>query len=259
MQNVRARRATFDFEAGAGGPWNPRLLELSHTLNAFQLALPYVEPYFIEAVREAAAYLRDPTLAADARVFCTQEANHGHQHRLYTRVLRSRYPRLEEYERSIQQSLLRSRHEDSLARRLAYTAGYEAITAQLSRWMFRNADEWFRDADPHFAALMLWHGAEEIEHRHVAFDVLRAVDASFGLRALGLFTALRKTDADINPVVAYMLEVDGCRRKISSRTRLLALRARTSAELLRATVRYLTPGYHPSSDPVPVALVPRGQ
>jgi predicted metal-dependent hydrolase len=256
--HIQVRRVAFDFEAGAGGPWNPRRLELTHTLNAFQIALPYVEPYFIDTVRQAASFLRSGTrvtdvaeLAADARAFCAQEANHGRQHRLYSRLLRRRYPRLEAFEKAIERSLARSQREDSLARRLAYTAGFEAITAQLSRWMFRNAGEWFRGADPQFTAMMLWHGAEEIEHRHVAFDVLRAVDPSLSLRAWGLFAAIAKTDADTRPVVNYMLGVDGAGRDLASRARLLALRASTTSELVTAAARYLRPRYHPSQDPEP--------
>ena len=42
--NIHVRRSTFDVEQGAGGLWNPRYPELCHVLNAFQLALPYLEP-----------------------------------------------------------------------------------------------------------------------------------------------------------------------------------------------------------------------
>ena len=69
----------------SGGLWNPRLPELSHTLNAFQLALPYLEPYFIDAVREGAELVSDPPLKADALAFCAQEANHSRQPKRYCR------------------------------------------------------------------------------------------------------------------------------------------------------------------------------
>lgn len=248
---IHVRSLAFDFERGSGGLWNPRRPELSHTLNAFQLALPYLEPYFIDAIREAAELITDPKLKADARLFCAQEANHSRQHKRYCRVLQQRYPRLKEHETAIQQSLLRSRREDPLEWRLAYTAGYEAITAQLSRWMFRSAADWFEGADEHFAALMTWHAAEEIEHRHVAFDVLQAVNKSYSLRAKGLFAALKKTLADILPSVTYMLEVDGYAGRFDSRMRRLSLRLQLMKELVPAAGRYLTPGYNPLQDAEP--------
>jgi predicted metal-dependent hydrolase len=252
--DIRVRPLTFEVERGAGGLWNPARPELSHTLNAFQLSLPYLEPYFIDAIREAADRVADPKLKAEVLAFCSQEANHSRQHKRYCRLLQKRYPRLQQFEKAIQQSLLRSRREDSLERRLAYTAGYEAITAQLSRWMLRNAGDWFEGADPHFAALMTWHAAEELEHRHVAYDVLQAVSTSYGLRARGMFGALKKTLADIVPVVTYMLEVDGYAARFDSKMRRLKLRLQFSLELLPAVRRYLTPGYNPAHDASPPEL-----
>jgi predicted metal-dependent hydrolase len=253
---ILVRDLTFAVEQGAGGIWNERRPELSHTLNAFQLALPYLEPYFIDAVKEAAQTLSDPRLKGDALAFCAQEANHSRQHGRYNRLLRRRYPRLAEFEKTIQQSLVASRQEDPLAWRLAYTTGYEAITAQMSRWLFRSAGDWFDDrADTHFAALMSWHAAEELEHRSVAFDVLRAVAPGYRLRARGLFAALRKTYADMNPAVTYMLDVDGFSGRIDSRARRLRLRLSFVRELAPAIMRFLSPGYHPSKDREPDAAV----
>ncbi|HTB71744.1 MAG TPA: metal-dependent hydrolase [Polyangiaceae bacterium] len=249
--SVEVRDVAFGFEHNVGGLWNARRPELSHMLNAFQLALPYLEPYFIDAIKEASPRLDDPRVKADAAAFCAQEANHARQHKRYSRALCARYPRLAEFEKGIQQSLIQSRQRDPLEWRLAYTAGYEAITAQLSRWMFRHADDFFRDAAGDFGALMMWHAAEEIEHRHVAFDVLRAVDDRYGLRMKGLFAALRKTQVDLIPAVTYMLEVDGYRGRLDSRMRRARIRLRVAGELLSTIVRYLAPGYHPSKDAEP--------
>ncbi|HEX3594622.1 MAG TPA: metal-dependent hydrolase [Polyangiaceae bacterium] len=254
MSPIAVRKVAIDLDRGARGLWNAARPELSHTLNAFQLALPYLEPYFIDAVKRGSERLEDPTLKADALAFCAQEANHSRQHKRYCMLLRERYPRLEQYENDIRQSLVMSRQNDSLEWRLAYTAGYEQITAQLSRWMLRNSKSWFEGADPYFAELMLWHAAEEIEHRHVAFDVLKAVTKNYSLRARGMFGALKKTYADMAPVVTYMLEIDGYAGRLDSRLRRLRVRADCVAELVPAFMRYLTPGYHPSKDGEPREL-----
>jgi predicted metal-dependent hydrolase len=243
---IEIRPLALAFDQRAPGIWNPRRPELSHMLNAFQLALPYLEPYFIDAVKEALPHIADARVRDDAAAFCAQEVNHARQHIGYCRALRPRYPRLAEHEKAIQQSLVKSRQEDPLAWRLAYTAGYEAITAQLSRWMLAKNEYFFEGADPAFTSLMTWHAVEEIEHRHVAHEVLQAVDASYALRVRGFFAALRKTKNDVLPVVTYMLEVDGYGARLDSRARRLALRAALGAQLGAAMVRYLLPGHHPS-------------
>src|SRR5262245_56689300 len=105
---IHVRKETFEVEQGAGGLWNPNRPELSHVLNAFQLALPYLEPYFIDAIRQASDRIEDDELRADALAFCAQEANHSRQHKRYCKFLQQRYPRLREFELEIQQSLVKS-------------------------------------------------------------------------------------------------------------------------------------------------------
>jgi predicted metal-dependent hydrolase len=249
--NIQVRRPRFETELGAGGLWNPKLPELSHVLNAFQLALPYLEPYFIDAVKQGMVQLTDPKLIADAQAFCAQEANHAREHKRYCRVLQKRYPRLKEYETSIQQSLIQSRQRDDLAWRLAYTAGYEVITAQVARWCFRRGPEWFEGADPHVASLLMWHAAEEIEHRHVAYDVLRAVNKSYTLRVRGLVAAYAKTASDMTDVATYLLTADGYADNRESQLRRKKLRREIMLELAPAALRYITPGYHPLKERVP--------
>jgi predicted metal-dependent hydrolase len=251
---IEVRRLAFDVRGEAKGLWNPRKPELSHTLNAFQLALPYLEPYFIDTIREASETLTDPKLKQEAALFCEQEANHSREHMRYNRFLRQHYPELHEFEARIRESLARSKREDSLPVRLAYTAGYEAITAQLARWMFRDAHDWFDGADAQFSAMMTWHAAEEIEHRHVAYDVLQAAATQYGLRARGFFAALRKTYSDMTPVVTYMLGADGYGGRLDSKMRRLRLRLNLVSELVPTTLRYLSPGYHPSNDDEPMGF-----
>lgn len=248
---IAVREMTFEVERESGGVWNNRYPEMCHTLNAFQLALPFLEPYFIDALRGARERIDDLKLAGDVAAFCAQEANHARQHRRYCRLLRKHYPGLADYETKIQRSLIASRQHDSLDWRLAYTAGYEAITAELARWLFRCAGDWFPDQEHEFAKLMTWHAVEEIEHRHVAFDALQSVNPNYLLRVRGLAAAMHKTWTDMVPVVTYLLEVDGYHRRWDSKLRRLVFRVRFLTELGPMLARYLRPGYHPSQDPVP--------
>jgi predicted metal-dependent hydrolase len=249
---IRVRAMDFDVARGSGGLWNPRLPEVSHTLNAFQLALPYLEPYFIEAVKEGVRRVDDPRLQADVRAFCAQEANHARQHTRYNRVLKARYPRLEDFEAQIHQHLLRQRREAPLAWRLAFTAACEAITGELARFLLSNASAWFRDADTHFAALMVWHAVEEIEHKCVAFEVLRTAAVPARVRVRALMAAIQQMLLDLDPVATYMLRVDGIRGARST-TRRWAFRADFLRAVLPRILGYALPGYDPSREPDPAA------
>jgi predicted metal-dependent hydrolase len=255
MTQILVRRPSFELDRVAGGLWNPAQPELSHTLNAFQLALPYLEPYFIDAVKEGCERVADPQLKADVRAFCDQEANHARQHKRYCRSLQQRYPQLAQHEARMRQSLIESRRRDPLEYRLSYTAGYEAITAELARTLFEFQHAWFDGADPEFEALLTWHAAEELEHRSVAFAVLQAVAPSYALRAKGLSFAVLKTLADMRPVISYMLEVDGYAHKLDSRLRRLRLQALLAKQLTPALLRYLAPGHDPAREPEPAGYL----
>ena len=67
---------------------------------------------------------------------------------------------------------------------LAGTAAAEHFTAILADGAFKRG---ILDAlHPLMQQLLAWHAAEEIEHKAVAFDVLREVDDSYALRMAGL-------------------------------------------------------------------------
>jgi predicted metal-dependent hydrolase len=71
--------------------------------------------------------------------------------------------------------------------RLAVTAALEHYTAIMAE----NALEQrlLDHAHPSMRELLLWHAAEEIEHKSVAFDVLKKVNPGYGVRMAGLFLA----------------------------------------------------------------------
>ena len=67
---------------------------------------------------------------------------------------------------------------------LAGTAAAEHFTAILAHGAF---SEGILDSlHPKMRELLSWHAAEEIEHKAVAFDVLRQVDPSYAVRMAGL-------------------------------------------------------------------------
>lgn len=142
--------------------------------NAVSLLMPHAEPYVVASVRSAVDGLRsiDPDLAADAHAYAVQEAQHHGQHRNLNALLVAEYPGLRRVERGLRWVFARLRRCSGRFG-LAFAAGFETIAFVAARWVDQH-QSLLRDADPTATTLFLWHLAEEVEHKEVAFDVYEA-------------------------------------------------------------------------------------
>jgi len=188
--NIKVRKIPFEFANDISPVWNPAKPEWSHMVNGASLTMPYLEPFLIKNLREAAetsdALKNDPDLLADVRGFIGQEAQHYTNHRRYSEMLKANgYPELADVEASMVADYKKF-SKRSLAWRLAYTAGFETMTVGVTDWLLNNRQELFGNANPVVSSLILWHMVEETEHKSVAFDVFQAVSGNYWLRALGL-------------------------------------------------------------------------
>lgn len=245
---ITARDLKFDIGDSIPSRWSPREPEFSHVASAFMAALPYLEPYFIQTLREALPLLSDERIARDARAFIEQEARHAQQHRDWNQVLGRRYPGFERLERAIKSRLAHSRKRHSLSFRLAYTSGYEALTYQLACFILEHRQQLLCDADARMIALLSWHAAEEVEHKSVAFDVFQALHGGYLLRVFGLIAALGTSLRDIRAVMYFLLHADGLLRDRESRRRLRRLRLLLLTKLVPEFRHYLRPSYHPTQE-----------
>ena len=151
--------------------WTPRVPELAIAANAVSLLMPHAEPYVVASVRAAADELdaTDPELAADARAYAAQEAQHHGQHRRFNDHLLAAYPglaRIDRWEAAIFARLRRRGTRFGLA----FAAGFETIAFVAARWVDKHL-RLLADAEPTATTMFLWHLAEEVEHKEVAFDV----------------------------------------------------------------------------------------
>ena len=128
---------------------------------------------------------------------------------------------------------------------MAYTSGYEAITYQLVDFMMAERGRWLSGADPDVLGLLCWHGAEEVEHKTVAYDAFHAVHGGYLMRARGLFAALVMTVKDIRAMAQMMLKADGLWNDAESQRRLRKVRIAFAVGLLPRFRHYLMPGYDP--------------
>lgn len=160
----------------------------THMVNGVCLLFPLGERFFIRAVNHYAEGLTDPALREQVKGFFAQEAHHGAAHLRHYDVLRAQGYEidrfLEVYDR-IAWKLAEPAF--SPAMRLAVTAALEHYTAIMAEGVF--VSNVLDVAHPQMQSLLKWHAAEEIEHKCVAFDVLKTVNPSYALRVGGMAIA----------------------------------------------------------------------
>jgi predicted metal-dependent hydrolase len=184
----RPRSPGVDLEAAIPRHWFGENAVATHIANGVNLLFPAGERFFVRSVKHYLDEITEPTLRAQIKGFFGQEGRHAHEHERVFRLL-------EEQGYDVQRFLKLYEHISydiierytSPALHLAVTAACEHYTAILAEnaLKLRVLDY----AHPTMRALLLWHAAEEIEHRSVAFDVLRQVNPSYALRMAGLAIA----------------------------------------------------------------------
>ncbi|MEU8894541.1 metal-dependent hydrolase [Nocardia sp. NPDC048505] len=188
---LHARNVQFDW-ADTPLHWMPAEPIASHLINALNLLLPEGERMFCAAYAEALPFVKDEKLREAMLGFIGQESMHAETHdKVLHEVLAAngidpdRYLRQAEY---LFRKTLGPREGDDVAQRqvlverLAFIACLEHFFAYLGDWIL-NADLEKFGAEPRMADLFRWHGAEEVEHRHVAHDVALYFGAGYVRRA----------------------------------------------------------------------------
>jgi predicted metal-dependent hydrolase len=160
----------------------------THISNGINLLFPAGERFFVRSVNHYLERIGDPLLCQQIKGFFGQEGRHAKEHERVFRQLEEQgyairgFLRL--YERVVFGGVERLLPP---ALNLAATAACEHFTAMLAEDSLRRRILDY--AHPRMRALLLWHAAEEIEHRAVAFDVLQEVSPSYGVRVAGLAVA----------------------------------------------------------------------
>jgi len=195
---ILVRRVTFEYPADLAAHWHPEQPEWSQVVNASSLLMPYLEPFLIQAVREALPRITDPDLLVEAKAYIGQEAQHFRQHRRFNELIVAQgYGKLRAYERLLEADYAHIRATRDADFQLAYAAGFETMALAVGHMLVKFRSEFFKGADPAVVSLVLWHFVEELEHKQAAFDIYQHVVGRYRLRVRGLvytmFHTLRRT------------------------------------------------------------------
>lgn len=266
---ITPRKVSFDL-AQTPLHWIPGQPFASHMWNALHLMLPAGEHAFCRVFNQALPYVSDGKLRADVRAFIRQEGMHAQAHRAAVAEYLHAHGIETESFVGMAERIFRDSGRDTLfgvavpvvLRRqwivfqVGLVAAAEHFTCVVGKYMLENHTWETLGADAVMADLLHWHGAEEVEHRCVAFDLYRHLGGSYperyylmllsmplvlGLQA-GAATHIMRQDPALAAMRPGVLRPWFWRewRRLARAGRLPSL-----AWMLKEELRYLTPWYHP--------------
>ncbi len=224
----------------------------SRVIDAVQATFPDGERYFIASVRAYRDQIEDPELAADVKDFMLQEGQHGQVHSRYNERLARQGINIAAFTRHTKRISDHRLKRLPASYNLALTAALEHFTAMMAELFFAEKSV-MAGADPRLRAMLAWHAVEEMEHKAVAFDVMkkvakvgyfqRCLAMSHAILGFGLFTLIAPW---------LLLRMEGF--SFSQRLRLMlkrggwmfGLRRGVFPRLIPMLLSYYRPGFHPN-------------
>lgn len=180
---------------------------MSHFLTALSMTFPKGERFFVETIRNVRNKIDDPNLQMDITGFIGQESHHAQAHELFNKSIQSADYQLSKYTEAFEKEMLRLRTL-SYRRQLAATVALEHFTAMMAGYMLKHPDFMFKRLSPNMKNLWLWHAVEEIEHKHVAFDVYQSVFSNLAQRRRSMRTITIGFIIGITLMTAHLLWQD---------------------------------------------------
>jgi len=244
-----SRAVPFEFPDDIHRHWNREDPEISAMANGASLTMPFLEPFLIKSIRDCGEFVNDPLLKEEIIGFCQQEAHHFKAHRRYNDILKKNgYPELEEFEQEMKQTYIKL-GQKPLQKRMAYTAGFEAMTMGITKWIIGDRVKLFAGSDPRVASFMIWHMVEETEHKCVAFDAYKAVYgsslSSYWHRMVGVLHGSLHVMWLSRRGYHIMLKKDGLWGSLKSRWRLWRRACWFSFAVGPYLIRAALPGHNP--------------
>lgn len=182
------RRLKFDFKQ-TPRYWVPGDVLTTHIYNSMHILLPPVEYWFCRLANQTLPYVQDENLRADIKGFVAQEAAHASTHNGAEEYFAAHGIDPSAFKRGLDwlfKNVLNDTplglkwpfkrlEREWLAYRMGIIAGLEHYFCFFGTWVLGAEALDKAGSDPAMLDLVRWHGAEEVEHRTVAFDAYRAL------------------------------------------------------------------------------------
>lgn len=187
-RDITPRKRRHDF-ADVPRHWFGGRAGMTHVANGANLLFPAGERFFVRSVRRYLDVIgEDPELLKAVRGFAGQEGTHAREHERNFDMLREQGYELDRFLKIYEETAYKVIEGlSSPELRLSATAACEHFTALLGEQALRYRT--LEQAHPVMRDMLLWHAAEELEHKAVAYNVLQRVNPSYALRVAGLAVA----------------------------------------------------------------------
>lgn len=246
--------------------WVPGNPDATHVLNSMHVIFPEGERAFCRVLGASLGHITDDAVRRDIKGFLAQEGLHAQAHEGAMDHLLAATPHLQRAQHvsaAVFRRLLagsRTKNRYLLRWQLASVAAIEHLTTAVGEWTMCGERLAEQGCDPEMVALIKWHGAEEIEHRSVAFDAHAAVQRrlvratrvaamSFWLPVIALLWAY-------SAQAMFWHDLGTRRRILSVRTTRRAMKdglAPDAVAITRGALAFGKSTYHPSTHvPAPV-------
>lgn len=263
---ITVRRIGFGHEKTMDRHWFRGNPFMTHFMNSLHSVFPAGERYFIRSVKWFDKQIQDPGLKERVKAFIGQEVQHGMQHEKFLASLDAMG--LEGtawatwYEKDAYRSEGKASHESVWFDLLERVVGKEmqeriglSITAALEHYTASIAETVLKHRELHegmpedMRQLFLWHAAEEIEHKSVAFDVFKDVaHGNYGERMIGFVFGSAYLLYYIGLGWGHYLLADKEMSKIALAPAIaesVPTYFKLVTETLRTVLPYVRPGFHP--------------
>jgi uncharacterized protein len=165
---------------------------VTHVLNVLYLLLPAGEEFFVEVFKKTLPLIKDDQLRLDVQGFIGQESVHPQAHSGVLAHFAAQAVDVTPYTDQIRwlfekvlgprPGLSPRRQHSWLLEQVSFVSAIEHYTAILGEWVLNSPAHDAIGTDPVMLDMLRWHGAEEVEHKAVAFDTMKHLRAGYWRR-----------------------------------------------------------------------------
>ncbi|MBV1922215.1 MAG: metal-dependent hydrolase [Pseudomonadales bacterium] len=241
------RPAQFAFTNSTPRFWQGEVFG-SRMFDAMQLAFPDGERMFIQSVRNYADKISDPVLKTQVKHFIYQEGQHGKVHSDFNKHLKNQGLNIDGSVAMIKATLTWFQKFSSHKVQLAATVAAEHLTASLGEHLLSDNEKIFINANPTMKAFYMWHGAEEVEHKAVAWDVYQqAAGGGYFTRTIALAALYPLALVPLTAGTMAMMHSDGKlnMNELKKGVRIMFGKNGLFRKTLPAILEFYKPGFHP--------------